>query len=230
MHVTTAARVARRYLEAGKHDHKLTLIRQFAVKYGRILGVTDLPKIAVRDNLSSNWLGRLTFRKGSENVMEIQARALADERTLERIVAHEMAHHVEMLELTEKDMALLKVGIRPPSHGERWKELAAKINAVAGAGFVTKTSDHDFVLTTETKPYLVLIAPIGSNTLGYAIGVRISPKKQLYVDQRISGGAKLIRTTDVTWTDGPQMGDGWAVPRKPEVKERLQKLYDAGKS
>lgn len=229
MNVTTAARVAHRYLEAGKHDHSLALIRQFAVKYGRLLGEPSLPKIVIRDNLGSKWLGRLTFRKGSENVMEIQARALVDERTLERIVAHEMAHHVEMLGLTERDMSLLKVGIRPQSHGDRWKELAAKINAVAGAGFVTKDSDHDFVLTTETKPYLILIAPIGSNTLGYAIGMRPSPKQQRYIDQRLTNGAKLIRTTDATWVDGPKMGDGWAVPRKPEEKERLQKLYDTGK-
>lgn len=223
-----AARVARRYLEAGKHDGNLTLIRQFAVKYGRILGVTDLPKIAIRDNLSSKWLGRLTWRNGKENVMEVQARALVDERTLERIVAHEMAHHVEFLELTEQDIARIKVGIRPLSHGERWKELAAQINAVAGAGFVTKNSDHDFVLTTETKPYLVLINPIGSNTLGYAIGVRLSPRMQTFTDRRLAEGAKLIRTTDVTWTDGPKIGGGWAVPRKPEEQVRLQKLYDTG--
>lgn len=229
MHVTTAARVAHRYLEAGKHDQSLTLIRHFALKYARILGVDSLPKIVIRDNLSSNWLGRCTWRNGHENVMEIQARALIDERTLERIVAHEMAHHAEYLALTEQDIARVKVGLRPPSHGAQWKELAAKINAVAGAGFVTKNSDVDFVLTKETKPYLVLIWQIDSSTLGYAIGVRLSPRMKSFTDRRFAEGAKLIETTDATWTKGPKIGGGWAVPRDPDEKERLQKMYDTGK-
>jgi hypothetical protein len=229
MHVTLAARVAHRYLEAGKYDQSLTLVRQFALKYARILGVTELPKIAIRDNLSSKWLGRCTWRNGHENVMEIQARALVDERTLERIVAHEMAHHAEYLQFTEQDIALIKAGIRPASHGAPWKDLAARINAVAGAGFVTKNSDEDFVLTKETKPYLVLVSKIDSSTLGYAIGVRLSPRMKSFTDRRLAEGAKLIQTTNAIWANGPKIGGGWAVPRQPEEKERLQKLYDTGK-
>lgn len=228
--LSTVNRVARRYLEAGKYDKALALIRKLATKYARILGVTSLPKITVRDNLGSSWLGRLTWRHGAENVMDIQARIVGDERTLERVVAHEMAHHVEFLELTENDVALIKQGIRPTAHGARWQELAAKINSIAGAGFVTKNSDHDYVESKETKPYFVLVTPINSGTLGYAIGVRISPRMQSFIDRRLAEGAKLIRTTDATWTNGPKIGGGWAVPRQPDEKERLQKLYDTGKS
>jgi hypothetical protein len=231
MHATTAARVARRYLDAGKYEGGIALIRQLAVKYARMLGVAELPKIVVRDNLNSAWLGRCTFRRGQQNVMEIQAAVLGDEATLERIVAHEMAHHVEYLLFTEDDLARLRLPrqLRPKDHSKVWYDLAAKINAVAGAGFVTKESDASYVLDTKVKPFVVLVAPIDSTRLGFAVGVRLSPKMRAYADARIAQGAKMFPSTDATLSAGPKIGDGWRVPRDPELQQLLKKLYDTGK-
>jgi len=205
----------------------LTLIHKYAEKYARILGVSELPKIHLRDNLGSRWLGRLTFRKGQQNVMEIQTVAATD-GALERVVAHEMAHHAEFLALTENQIELLKAGIKPADHGAVWQEMAAKINAVAGAGFVTKTSDQSYGLSKEVKPYYILIEPISGTKLGYAIGVRLSPKMQAYADVHVARGAKLISTTDAAWQHGPKIGSGsWAIAKDPALYERLQQLFNS---
>lgn len=204
----------------------LALVHRYCEKYARILGVDKLPKIFLRDNLGSKWLGRLTFRQGQENVMEIQARAFSAD-ALERVVAHEMAHHAEMLALGQERLARLKIGIKPADHGPEWEAYAAQINAVMGAGFVTKTSDQSYGLSTEVKPYLLLIEPIGSR-LGYAVGVRLSPKMREYADKHVAAGAKLVSSTDAAWARGPKIGSGrWAVPKEPPLQERLQQLFNS---
>lgn len=228
-----AVRVARRYLEAGKHDGSLPLIRQFAAKYARILGVAELPKIVIRDNLNSTWLGRCIYRRGQQNVMEVQASVLGDEATLERIVAHEMAHHVEYLQMTDEDFAreltLRRLRLAPKDHSKLWYDLAAKINAVAGANFVTKSSDASYVQNTEVKPYLLLVVPLDGSRLGWAVGVRPSPKMKAIIDRQVAAGGKLFKLTDAELSAGPPIGKGWRVPREPELQQRLKKLYDTGK-
>lgn len=203
-----------------------------AAKYARILGVSELPKIVVRDNLGAKWLGRLIWRAGQQNVMELQSSIFSDENTLERVIAHEMAHHVEFLEFNENTeaIALVKMGIKPREHGDRFQELARKINSVAGANFVTEKSDTSYVLEQKTKPYFLLVSPLGGN-LGYALGVRITPKMQKYIDKYVSGyKGRLVKTDDPRWANGPRIGDGgFAMPRDPEDRAKLQQLYDSAK-
>lgn len=221
-------RIVDRYL-AAKDEASLARVKQIAAKYARMLGVTELPKFVIRNNLGARWLGQLTWKRGQQNVMEIQQSVLSDENTLERIVAHEMAHHVEMMELENDQEALAKMrlGIKPQEHGDRWKELAKQINSHMGSDFVTKTSDQSYVQESETKPYVLLIEEVSRGSFGYAIGVRLSPKMQKYVERhQQSYNAKLVTTTDPQWTSGPRIGDGWAMPRTPEGKAALQALYD----
>jgi hypothetical protein len=204
--------------------------KKFAVKYGRILGVRELPVIKVRNNLGAKWLGRLSWTPGKPTVMELQKDIFEDEETLERVVAHEMCHHVEMLEYEDDEevKAKLRLGIQPPEHGPRWKELANKVNAVAGANFVTKTSDQSYVMPKKTKPFVLLVAPTSGPNLGYAVGVRLSPKMKRYVERyQQNYDGKLIQTTDPRWADGPRIGNGFAMPRDPEGKSKLRDLYDA---
>ena len=216
----------RRQFVAAAHPG-LALVHRLVDKYARLLGVTELPDVAVRNNLRSKWLGRLTATRGKKNLMEIQVEALADEVTTERVVAHEMCHHVEMLELTDQDFEMLKVGIRPASHGPKWREQVAKVNAVMGADFVTEKSDANYAVAKTTKPYMLLITnTIGAN-LGYAIGVRMSPRMQTFTARRLEEGAKLLQTTDPKWAKGPKIGAGWAVPREPEARAELERLFRA---
>jgi len=203
----------------------LPLVQRLAAKYARLLGVGELPTIKIVNNLRSTWLGRLTFRAGQQNLMEVQARALVDEATAERIVAHEMCHHVEFLRLTEGDLAALRLGIRPASHGSAWRELAAKVNAVMGADFVSEKSDQSYVQAEVSRPYFLLITNTIGTNLGYAIAVRLSPRMKSYLSRALGQGSRLFRTTDPRWSNGPTIGAGWIVPKDPANRAELDRIY-----
>jgi hypothetical protein len=165
--------------------------------------------------------------------MEVQAAVLRDETTLERIVAHEMAHHAEYLQMTDEDFAreqtLRRLRLAPKDHSKLWYALAAKINSVSGANFVTKDSDGSYVQNTEVKPYMLLIVPLDGSRLGFAVGVRPSPKMKAIIERQIAGGGKLFKLTDAELSVAPAIGKGWRVPREPALQQRIQKLYDTGK-
>jgi hypothetical protein len=219
-----ARQIAARFLEGRSAP---ALVMDMARKYAHMLGLSELPRISIKDNLGSHWLGRCIFRIGQQNVMEIQKSAMFDEVTLERVVAHEMCHHAEYLALTDQDLAKLKVGIRPPSHGKQWEVFAAKVNSVMGSGYVTETSDSSHILAPETKPYSLLIVEFGGGRLGYAVGVRITPKMQEFINRYIEKGGRVVKTTDPRWANAPRIGDGrFGVPPKPEDQGKLRALYE----
>lgn len=203
-------------------------ILTIAWKFARILGVSELPDIVIRNNLSSRWLGRCHFRFGKRNLIELQKRVLHDTRTLERVIAHEMAHHAEFLAFTEREHALIRAGRRTPSHGAVWQAFADKINRVMDADYVTIVSNESHVLAPSTKPFLVLIAKTRSGRLGFAVGVRFSPKMMLYVRQYgASMQGRLIQSTDPRWSVGPRVGSGkLGMPMKSEDVADLQALYE----
>jgi len=95
----------------------LRRVEDLVDKYMDMLDVVGMtPRVVVRDNLGSKWLGRTVWtpRDPETTVVQLQRSVLDDPGTLERVLAHEMIHHKEMLELTEADKARLKMGIRPP--------------------------------------------------------------------------------------------------------------------
>jgi hypothetical protein len=202
----------------------------FAWKYARILGVSVLPRIAIRNNISSTWLGRCHFKLGQENLMEIQKRVMYDDRTLERIVAHEMAHHADYLELTENEIALLRARIKRTSHGPRWQAFANKINRVMGDDFVTVFSDASHITAPETKPFVLMIAKMHNGRLAYAFGVRFTERMRASVyRQGASMEVRLIESRDPRWTKGPRIGLGkLAIPIKPSDYQDLQDLFAKG--
>lgn len=204
-----------------------------AWKYARLLGVPVIPSIAIRNHLSSGWLGRCHFRlheSGTRlNLMEIQKRTMHDERTLDRVIAHEMCHHAEFLAFTEKDIVLLKAGVRRTSHGAPWQRFADKVNRVMGKDYVTVVSDASVVLAPETKPFLLLIAEIRPGRLGFSVSVRITHKvkETLWRYSKLGMGARILSSKDPRWAKGPKIGPGMlAVPIKPEDKQDLQALFD----
>lgn len=211
---------------------KVSLAHKLADKYARILGVDSTPKIVVRDNLGAKWLGRLTWKLGKQNLMELQAGIFEDEETLERVVAHEMVHHAEaVLDYDEQTATMVRMGLKPLEHGKRFHELARKVNAAKGSGFVTEKSDQSYILPAKTKPYFVLVLPWrGGSKFGYAYGVRLSPKMRKFIDRYVKDDqAKLVKTTDPRWVHGPRIGDGrFGVPQKSDDQDRLQALYQRG--
>lgn len=201
-------------------------------KHMRILGVSGpLPRIALKNNLGSKWLGRHTYYpKAGDTLMEIQREVLVDDSTLERVVAHETVHHAEALELSEPDRALLRLGARLPGHGPEFRSRAAKINAVMGPGFVTVESDQGYKKATSTKEFFLLIVPILPGKLGYAWTVRPSPEILAYVERKKADGGRFVVTRDERFTRGAKLkrGGPFAVPQDAETQAKLATLYAGG--
>lgn len=201
-------------------------------KYADVLGSDTLPEIKIRDSvISAKWLGRTlwTVHKPNQTIVELQRSILADDRTLERVIAHEMVHHVEMLEIYPSDVLLMKLGVKPRSHGQRFQTLAKKINEFVGdPEFVTITSDTSYAVAS-TKPYYLLIVQSKSGSFGFAYGVRLTPKMKAAITKwQEQRGARLVQTADVRWTGGPRIGEGGVgVPYKEEEQAMLKELWES---
>lgn len=213
---------------------EISAIEGFIRKHLRILGEpSPLPRIAIVNHLGAKWHGRHTyFPKAGDYLMEVQRSVLADEPTLERIVAHETVHHAEAHALTDADRQLLRMGRGRHllSHGSSFTSRASKINSVMGPGFVTITSDQGYKATPSTKEFSLLIMPLERGMLGYQWAARLSPAMRAFIERKQAEGARLTTTRDERFTRGAKIGPGgWSVPRDDETRAKLASLYE-GKS
>lgn len=204
-------------------------------KYAEMLGSPTLPRVVVRDNVGSRWLGRTIWHPmhpGSTTI-ELQKVVLNHPDTMERVVAHEVIHHVEFVELTPEQVELFRNGrFKPAKHGRRFHELARRVNEERGdAQFVTEISDQSYVLESERK-FLVMVVEIAPGRFGYAYAVKLSPK-MIGALKRYKENHRVVRVAESTqrkWSRGPRFGDGrYAVPTEPEEQEELRTLYEAGR-
>jgi len=106
-------------------------------KYMSLLGVVgERPILKVRSALGVSWLGRTKWSSHEPHTttIELQRSIVGDARTLERVLAHEMVHHRDMISMTEGDIAVSRF-VKPESHGAAFMQGAEIINAVMGPGF-----------------------------------------------------------------------------------------------
>jgi hypothetical protein len=206
-----------------------------AQKFGRILKVDPPLSFRIRDNPSSRWGGRYLYKPGTLVEIQIQKRVIPDNKTLERIVAHEMAHHADFVhqarEITKQPMSTLvssPVTIRLAlAHGDQWQAQADKINRVMGADFVTVFSDSSYVESAVTsKPFYLLIIPLGSQ-FGIANAVTLTPAALHAVQVLQAQGAKIFKTNDARWRRRgvPHMRSGRVAFHKDQ--KDLRKLYSS---
>lgn len=204
----------------------------YVTKYMDILGVTgEAPIVKLRSNLGSAWLGRSTWSTKNPNttLLEIQQAIIGDERTLERVIAHEMIHHRDALMLSEADIARIRLGIKPAEHGTSFHEGAERINAIMGPDFVTTTSDKEYKYAPSRKEFVVLVTPLPKGQLGYAWAARLGPKAIDVANRAVERGARLVRTTDERWTRGAKIErfGGYSVPKDGADQDLLKALFDA---
>lgn len=207
-------------------------------KYADILDISTLPEITIRNNLHVNWLGRTlwTTKNPDNTVIELQRSVLDDPRTLERVVAHEMVHHVQLLEQTEEDIERFKRGAEFDGHGRRFLELAEQVNDHVGdPNFVTVTSDETYEV--KSKSYFLLVVPFGDEgpyegKYGYAAAGRIGPKGRRFIEKYTGPeyNAKLMRSNDPRWiAGGAKIGKQFGVPRDDADQATLKELYEAAR-
>lgn len=212
-------------------------IRPLVRAYLAMLGISDVeePDIVLQHDTGSRWLGRwsMKWKGGSPGrpVIQIQRAVLSDQRTLERVVAHEVVHHVQYLQMTPAEFNLLRLGIRPVGHGSSFRQLAAVLNAKIGEDFVTETSDQEYIVAPSGKRILLLISQTRAGRLGWQWATRLGPKAREWVERKISEGARLVEAydNDFVWTSGPRIvaWAGWAAPPDEQIQARLRDLYEA---
>lgn len=213
-----------------------TKIDVFVEKYMDVLGILrarPVPVIKIRNNLGAIWHGRTLWKSTSPDttIVELQKSILADERTLERVIAHEMVHHRDLLSMSPATLALMKLGIYPQEHGKSFLEGAARINAVMGANFVHIKSDKEFAASPNEKDFYVLIR---TDPIRYAWAARISPQMRDWIKDVTSRhpGTKLVVTKDDRWTRGAKIKrwGGESRPLLPIDQKALQDLYETAEA
>lgn len=208
-------------------------IERYVTKYMDLLGIHgERPIVKLRSNLGSKWLGRSTWssRQPHTTTLELQQSILDDDRTLERVIAHEMIHHRDALALTASDLALARIGIKPEAHGAAFREGAALVNAAMGPGFVTELSDKEYALAPSRRKFFVLVTPLSDGRLGWTWAARLGAKARGWVDEAVGRGSRLVQTTDDRWTRGRKIVryGGYSVPKDPQEAALLRSLYAGG--
>ena len=211
-------------------DDIAAAIDGYVTKYMGILEIAgERPSIKLRSNLGSKWLGRSSWssKRPHTTLLELQQSILGDDRTLERVIAHEMIHHRDALAISENDVVLMHVGIKPESHGASFREGAARINAVMGSGFVTAVSDKEYSHAPSGKTFLVLITPLPDGRLGWTWAARLGSQAKAWVDELVGRGSRLVHTTDERWTRGSKIKryGGYSIPRDSGDAALLQEMY-----
>jgi hypothetical protein len=220
-------------------DDEISLIDELVAKYGAFFGLAplELPDIELRDNLGSKWLARTEWspKRPDTSTIQIQESVLGDPRTLERIIAHEMIHHVNFVRMTAAERAMLKYhkGSLSDDHGRKFHEMADMVNAQMGDDFVTERSDSDFEVKPNEKPFYILIEPAHmGRVLGWSWAVKLSGHTKEEIERRTKDmdDVALVETTDARWTRGVKIKrfGGCSVPRAgSEDAAALQELYEA---
>lgn len=116
-----------------------TTLNKIARKYMDILGAPadmPLPLFRVLHRPGARWLGRCWHRPFPTCTIELQRHMTQNPATLERIVAHEVVHHV--LNLCHGLPMARYIG-----HGRLFLQAASRVNAAVCSDYVTVKNDAD---------------------------------------------------------------------------------------
>lgn len=221
-------------------------------KYIRILGaedVTSRPSVTlVKPKLGRHWLGIDIWSTADPETTSIQIdeRVAREPRSFERILAHEIIHHVNWIRAAKPYMSMLLSGSPrrrllnliidegKTGHGAEFMRLATIVNAAMGEGFVTQFSDQSYEYEANKKFFYMLIVPIdqAGARLGYKWGIKPSARalKFIHGKLQLDDIARLVKATGEDFTHHAPgfLDNGWAVPRDEKNIAALRHLYDHG--
>ena len=135
-------------------------------------GKMGIPKIEIVNRSSVTWLGVCNWQamggpsgliESINSLIQIQKGTMVNPRTLRRVVAHEVVHHVVAWELlVGKPVGDANaVWKNEGDHGKYFFEVAERVNAKEGAGFITKTSDESDVYERKKVFLFVMVQASG---------------------------------------------------------------------
>ena len=166
----------------------------------------------------------------SKATISIEKVVLDDEKTLRRILVHELIHHNEFRDC--KSLEEFKSSKYVDHHGEYFEEMAAKVNAVYGKDFVTKTSDESYSFS-EGKEYYIIVEPIaaGKNVGKYGVTRVVHPTRDHKVEIALrikERNAHVFKTRDRAYhpADVVKKYEGTSVFKTEEIQKKLADLYN----
>jgi hypothetical protein len=147
------------------------------------------PKLKVV-NEQNDWLGHTDWDYGEENgivffdpttTISLQKKIMKDERTMRRVLAHELCHHEDFL--VNEAPKLEKLGFaafekqksEAEGHGTEWKKIAARFNAKYGEDFITEESDQDYVIDKAAK--IVCASCESGDCLAHEAAIKLDPNE-----------------------------------------------------
>jgi len=196
------------------------------------------PHIKVVNNVGSKWLGRDEWKPANPNntTMLFQKSITGNDKTLRRIVAHELCHHEDfLLNYVPLSNAQKRMHnkLKTFSHGKTWQEIADRFNKVFGKDFVTKTSDESDVITDTGSSYYLLVLRVGK-VFRSAMAVRPTQAQIKFIHSKLSsskegdGEVRLFKTSDPILAYVEKIGKGWSMTFGGTVLEKLINIWDNG--
>jgi len=162
-------------------------------------------------------------------VIKIQKSVLDDEKTLHRILAHELIHAWDYTKL-------YVVGEPYPravdGHGSAFLEMAQKMNSFFGKDYVTKKTDESYI-ERESKDYYLVIFPYNDKDFGVVKFLRKNPtqdqKEQISKKIKQQKG-HIVKTNDSSFrtVETIKKFGKVTVPTDTTKQAKLNELYHNG--
>lgn len=180
---------------------------------------------------TSNWLGRTTVQyKDNEltTTIEVQKSIVNDEKTLHRVLTHELIHCYLDTKNIQKELEYKKHHVKQDPHGEEFKEQAKKINAVYGEDYVTTTSNLSYVVEDD-KEFYIIIQP-HKDSFGISKSSRPSKEQKLEIASRIANEkAHVFKTKDKTFSNAVDVKKfgGFSIYKDEEMLNKISEIYNS---
>ena len=172
-----------------------------------------IPVFKIRNNVASKWLGMTKWPRGSKNTtIEIQKSILDDEKTLHRVLIHELVHHWVFM-------------TSPTDHGHDgpWRVKADELNKILGPGYISQTSDESYV--KNGKEYFLVIYP-DRGTFIFMSTVNPSTMQKAKIARHVQDdSARIFRINDPYFAGVTSFSS----TSKPEANEKLKTIYNGDK-
>ena len=191
----------------------------------------QIPKFKLVKHTHPKWLGSTQAKwvgeAEPEITVSIQKSIIDDEKTLHRVMAHEMIHVWQYQTIDLKKEKQLPKYAQTDFHGKTFTDMAAKMNAVYGKDYVTKTSDLTYVESGQAE-YLIIVQPHDDKRYGVSKVVRPSKVQKEEIKKRIdTREAHVFKTKDAMFNSAAPLKKygGYSVFNKQEVHDKLAEIY-----
>lgn len=153
-----------------------------------------LPRVEVVNRLTENWNAIAIWepKHPIQGLIQIQKRGMGDEKTLERLVAHEVCHYWSHYKIFIDG----EEGKKGHTPGSLWDKAALIINnKMNDKNFITETSDATYVTKNE-KTFYVLVAESAEGKMGWLWFSRVSPAMRKQLEELLDSRPVAIVRTD----------------------------------